>query len=63
MGLPKVCPEEAKSALVSLCLNMTVASRLQYSPSQTTVHTSPVSPSPSSPKAETSCELERGEEK
>ena len=40
---------------VSTCLKSTFSSRCQTSPSHTTLHTSPVSPSPSSPNADTSC--------
>ena len=55
IGRPKVCPLAARNTPVSACLNITFWSRCQKSPSQTTFHTSPVSPTPASPKADTSC--------
>ncbi len=39
-------PEVAKKAFVSKCLNMTLSSLSQKSPSQTTLQWSPVSPTP-----------------
>ena len=63
IGRPYVCPEAPKKTPVSTCFIITVLSLCQKSPSQTIVHTSPVSPSPSSPNADTSWAFDKGEPK
>lgn len=63
IGRPYCCPVTPRYTSVSTCLSMMFWWRPHSSPSQMTTHSSPESPSPSSPNAEISCLSESGDEK